>query len=155
MWLFGLIGCFLFIPRKDRRKGFLAFLMFQAIIWLCDVITFALDWQRAPVRELPEATNLPLTLDYFFYPVLFAIYYINKKSRSGSWSRFIYFFIWIFAITSFDFVIEKYTGILEYISLTWYSMWILFGSLFYISEVCCNWYFKDKALLQTERRWET
>jgi predicted permease len=34
MWLFGFVGLFLFIPRKDRRKGILAFLMFQAIIWL-------------------------------------------------------------------------------------------------------------------------
>jgi CDP-diglyceride synthetase len=40
MWLFGFISFILFIPRQARRKGFLAFLIFQAIIWLCDMPSF-------------------------------------------------------------------------------------------------------------------
>ena len=100
MWLFGFAGFILFIPRKDWRKGIFAFLMFQAFIWLCDMTTFSFGWQHAPVRELPKATDMPLTLDYFFYPVLFAIYYINKKTKDGIWSRFIYFFVWISVIGS-------------------------------------------------------
>jgi hypothetical protein len=153
MWLFGFVGWILLIPRKDRRKGFLAFLMFQAIIWLCDMPAFKYDLLRAPVRELPKATDLPLTIDYFFYPVLFSIFYVNK--RVGSlWSRFTYFLVWISASALFDIVIERYTDLLEYEILKWYGMWIYIGFLFYVSQVCCNWFYKDKALFQTER-WET
>jgi hypothetical protein len=153
MWLFGFVGLILLIPRQGRRKGFLAFLMFQAIIWLCDMPAVKYDLLRAPVRELPKATDLPLTIDYFFYPVLFSIFYVNK--RVGSlWSRFTYFLVWISASALFDIAIERYTDLLEYEILKWYGMWIYIGFLFYVSQVCCNWFYKDKALFQTER-WET
>ncbi|WP_257535724.1 CBO0543 family protein [Mesobacillus foraminis] len=155
MWLLGSAGFTLFIPRKDWRKGIIAFLMFQAIIWLGDMITFKFDWQHSPVRLFPKATDMPLTLDYFFYPVLFALFYGTKKLRGSLRSRFIYFFVWISVLTLFDSVIERYTDLLEYETATWYLIMLEFGLLYYVSEVCCNWFFKDKALFQTERRWET
>lgn len=153
MWLFGFVGLFLFIPQKDRRKGFLAFLMFQAVIWLCDIPAFKYDLLRAPVRELPKATDLPLTIDYFFYPVLFAIYYVHRSSKGNLWSRITYFFVWVSVISLFDILIERYTDLLEYEFLKWYGMWMYIVFLFYVSQVCCNWFFKDKALFQAER-WE-
>ncbi|WP_102345971.1 CBO0543 family protein [Bacillus sp. Marseille-P3661] len=154
MWLLGFLGFILFIPRIDRRKGFLAFLMFQAIIWLFDMPSFYYGLLSAPVRELPKATDLPLTIDYFFYPVLFSIFYVHKKVKGSLWSRFIYFFVWTSMITLYDIVIERYTDLLQYGFLTWYGMWIYIAFLFYLSEVCCNWFFKDKYLFQTER-WMT
>jgi TRAP-type uncharacterized transport system fused permease subunit len=154
MWLFGFVGLILFIPRKDRRKGFLAFLMFQAIIWLSDMPAFKYDLLRAPVRELPKATDLPLTIDYFFYPVVFSIFYVHRRVKGSLWSRFTYFLVWISASTLFNIVIERYTDLLEYEWLKWYGIWIYMGFLFYVSQVCCNWFFKDKALFQAER-WET
>ncbi|MFP7298963.1 CBO0543 family protein [Neobacillus niacini] len=151
MWLFGIIGFFLFVPRKDWRKGFLAFLMFQAIIWLCDMPAFKYDLLRAPFRELPKAADLPLTIDYFFYPVLFAIYYVHRKIGASLIVRFTYYFVWVTAAALFDIVLERYTDLLEYEILKWYGMWIYIGFLFYVSQVCCNWFFKDQSMFQTER----
>lgn len=77
MWLFGFIGFIgfiLFIPRNKRREGFFAAIMFQAIIWLCDMPAFTFGLLSAPVRELPKATDLALTINYFFYLVLFSIF---------------------------------------------------------------------------------
>ncbi|MDF2855191.1 MAG: hypothetical protein K0Q87_1042 [Neobacillus sp.] len=154
MWLFGVVAFFLFIPRKDRRKGFLAYLMFQAIIWLCDMPAFKYDMLSAPVREMPKATDLPLTIDYFFYPVLFSIYYVRKKANGRLWSRVTYLFIWISASTLFDLVIERNTELISHEKLPLYGMWIYIGFLFFVSQVCCNWFFKDKDLFQAER-WKT
>jgi TRAP-type uncharacterized transport system fused permease subunit len=151
MWLFGLVGLIQFIPPKKRRSGFLAFLMFQAIIWLCDIPAFKYDLLRAPVRELPKATDLPLTIDYFFYPVLFAIYYVHRRVKGNLRTRSTYFLVWTFAITLFDGAIERYTDLLEYEILKWYGMWMYIGFLFYMSQVCCNWFYKDKSLFQAER----
>jgi hypothetical protein len=154
MWLFGFIGFILFVPKKDWRKGFLAFMMFQAIIWLCDMPAFTYDLLRAPVRELPKATDLPLTIDYFFYPVLFSIFYVHRRVNGSLGSRITYFFVWVSASSLLDIVIERYTDLLEYEFLKWYGMWMYIGFLFYISQICCNWFFKDKAMFQTER-WGT
>lgn len=152
MWIFGFIGFILFIPRKDRRKGFLALMIFQAFIWLCDMPSFKYGLLSAPVREFPKATDLAITINYFFYPVLFSIYYVNQKPQGTKWTRSTYFFVWTSAITMFDIIIEKYTNLLEYGLLTWYGMWIYIVFLYFVSQSCCNWFFKDKALFQAERR---
>jgi len=146
MWLLGFVGFILLIKRKDRRKGFLALMVFQSIVWLCDMPAFTYGLLSAPVREFPKATDLPLTINYFFYPVLFSIFYVHKRVTRSLWSQFIYFFVWITMITFFDIVIERYTNLLEYGILTWYGMWIYIGFLFCVSLVCCNWFFKDKSL---------
>ena len=151
MWIFGIIGFILFSARKDLRKGFLALMMFQAIIWLCDMPSFKYGLLSAPVREFPKAIDLSITINYFFYPVLFSIFYVHKEVKESRWARFIYFFVWITAITFLDIVLEKYTDLLEYGSITWYGMWIYLGALFFVSQVCCNWFYKDKALFQAER----
>jgi len=154
MWLFGFVGFILFVPKKDSRKGILAFMMFQAIIWLCDMPAFKYDLLRAPVRELPKASDLPLTIDYFFYPVLFSIFYVHRRVEGSLGSRITYFLVWVSAASLLDIVIERYTDLLEYKFLKWYGMWMYIGFLFYISQVCCNWFYKDKAFFQAER-WET
>ncbi|WP_240758487.1 CBO0543 family protein [Lysinibacillus sp. SGAir0095] len=151
MWIFGIVGFILFSARKDLRKGFLALMMFQAIIWLCDMLSFKYGLLSAPVREFPKAIDLSITINYFFYPVLFSIFYVHKEVKESRWARFIYFFVWITAITFFDIVLKKYTDLLEYGSITWYGMWIYLGALFFVSQVCCNWFYKDKALFQAER----
>ncbi|MFZ7946083.1 CBO0543 family protein [Neobacillus sp. 19] len=151
IWLFTIIALILFIPRKDRRRGFLAFLMFQAVIWLCDMPSFKLGLLSAPVRELPKATDLPLTIDYFFYPSLFAIFYVHRRVKGSLAFRLTYFFVWISVITLIDIVLERYTDLLEYERITYSGMWIYIVFLFYVSQACCNWFFKDKALFQAER----
>ncbi|WP_449536500.1 CBO0543 family protein [Ferdinandcohnia sp. Marseille-Q9671] len=151
MWLFGFVALILFIPRKDRRKAALAFLMFQGIIWLCDMPSLTYGFLRAPVRFFPKATDLPLTIDYFFYPALFSIFYIHRKVNSNPLARISYFLVWISIITLFDIVIERYTDLLEYGLITWYGMWVYIWFLFYVSQVCCDWFYKDKALFQTEQ----
>ncbi|WP_423800869.1 CBO0543 family protein [Neobacillus sp. SAB-20_R2A] len=152
MWLFGFAGFLLFIPRKDWRKGILAYMMFQAIIWLCDMPSFQLGLLSAPVREFPKASHLPITIDYWFYPVLFSIYYVHKNVKGSRWPRFTYYLVWVSAITLFDITLERFTDLLEYKRLTWWGMWIYIWFLFYVSQVLCNWFYKDKALFQAERR---
>lgn len=152
MWLFGFVGFILFIPRRERRKGLLAFLMFQAIVWLFDMPSFQFGLLSAPVRLLPKATDLPLTINYFFYPVLFSIFYVNRRVNGSLWSRMTYFFVWVSVFTLFDIVIEKYTDLLEYGLLKWYGMWMYMIFLFYMSQVCSNWFFKDKSFFQAELR---
>lgn len=144
MWLFGIVGFILFIPQKDRRKGLLAAMMFQAIIWICDMPSFKYGLLSAPVRLFPKASDLTLTINYFFYPVLFSIYYVHKRAKCSLWSRITYFFVWVSIITLYDNVLERYTDLLEYGRLTWFGMWLYIGFLFYVSQVCCNWFYKEK-----------
>lgn len=146
MWLFGIVGFILFIPCKDRRKGLLAFMMFQAAIWLCDMPSFQYGLISSPVRIFPKATDLSITINYIFYPVVFSIYYVHKKEISNRLNKFIYFFIAVSIVTLFDVIIERYTDLLDYGFMTWYLMWIYIGFLFFVSQVLCDWFLKDRSL---------
>ncbi|WP_280525622.1 CBO0543 family protein [Neobacillus mesonae] len=119
-------------------------------MWLCDMPAFKYGLFSAPVRELPKATDLPLTIDYFFYPVWFAIFYVHKRIQANLWSRMTYFFVWVSVITIFDIVLERYTDLIEYETVAWYGIWIYFMILFFVSQVCCDWFFKDQTLFQAE-----
>jgi hypothetical protein len=151
MWLFGFLGLILYIPHNEWRKSFLSLMMFQSLVWLCDMFAFQYGLMSAPVREFPIATDLPLTVDYFFYPVLFSIFYVNKKVNGSLSSRITYFLVWISVVSLFDNVIERYTDLLNYKILPWYGIWIYIGFLFFVSQFCCNWFYKDKSLFQVER----
>jgi hypothetical protein len=145
MWLFGFIGFILFIPHKDRRKGLFAALMFQTFIWLLDMPSFTYGLLSAPVRVFPKATDLTVTINYFFYPVLFAIFYVHRKTKNSLWFKFTYFFVWVSIVTIYDNVLERYTDLIEYGILNWFGMWVYIGLLFYLSQVCCNWFFRQKS----------
>jgi len=151
MWLSGFTGMILFIPNNERRKGILAFMVFQSFIWLCDMPAFSFHLLSAPVREFPKATDLALTINYFFYPVLFSIYYVNKRKKNGLLSKITYFLVWVSTLTMYDVILERYTDLLEYGYIRWYGMWIYIGFLFFVSQACCNWFFKEKIQIQSER----
>jgi TRAP-type uncharacterized transport system fused permease subunit len=151
IWLVGVVGFILFIPHDNRREGILALMIFQAVVWLCDMPAFKYHLLSAPVREFPKATDLTFTINYFLYPVLFAIYYVHKRQNSKPLSGFAYFFVWTSFITLFDNIIEIYTDLLEYEHLSRYGMWFYIGFLFYVSQICCNWFFKDKSLFDADQ----
>lgn len=132
LWVVGIVGFIQFIVRTDLRKGLLSFMMFQAIIWFCNMFLFQYGFIRAPIRELPTAHDFPLTIDYFFQPFLFALFYLYRGRMR---SKLTFFFIWISGVTLFDVIIERYTELLEFEKMTWYGLWVYMGLLYFISFV--------------------
>ncbi|MFS0864864.1 CBO0543 family protein [Fredinandcohnia sp. 179-A 10B2 NHS] len=148
MWILGIIGFILLILRKEPRKGILSLMMFQSIIWLFNMFVFKYGLISAPVRELPKAHDFPLTLDYFFHPLLFSIFYIYKRGIV------IPFLVWVSAATTLDIVLEQYTDLLEFGKMTWFGLYMYFAFIYFVSLLFCNWFYKDKKLFQADR-WET
>lgn len=69
LWLIGIAIFMLFIPRTHLREALLSLMVFQAVIWLFNIPAFLFGLVSAPIREFPKAHDLPITLNYFFYPV--------------------------------------------------------------------------------------
>ncbi|MFD0824638.1 hypothetical protein ACT8ZR_03110 [Neobacillus sp. M.A.Huq-85] len=67
MWLSGFVGWILLIPRNNRRKAILALLMFQAIIWLCDIPSFQLGLLSAPGESTGGSSYLSGLYQRVFY----------------------------------------------------------------------------------------
>ncbi|MEH7385992.1 CBO0543 family protein [Bacillus sp. JJ1521] len=153
MWILGSGGFFLLITRQNRREGLFALLVFQSFIWICDMFSFYYGLISAPVREFPKATGLPITINYFFYPLLFSIYYVHQRKMENSRFRWIAFFASVSIVTVIDILIERYTQLLEYQTMTWYWMLVYIGFLFFVSQVCCHWFYRQKS--HSSKRWIT
>lgn len=144
MWIIGIIGFIVFIPRKEKRKGILVFMIFQAIIWLCDMFSFSNNLLSAPVRFFPKATDLTVTINYLFYPMLFSLYYVHRKANGSLKYRITYFLIWVSSVTLFDMLIERHTNLLEYDRITSFGMWVYNGFIFFMSQMCCSWFYRGR-----------
>jgi hypothetical protein len=150
MWVLGITGFILFIPREKKRKGILTLMIFQAIIWLCDMPAFTYNLLSAPVRFFPKATDLTVTINYLFYPVLFSIYYVHKRRDSSLTYKVMYFLVWVSFLTLIDIVLERHTDLLEYGRITAFGMWLYIGFIVLVSQIFCNWFYKEKEFSRIE-----
>jgi len=142
LWIIGTLVFIAFVWRKDLRKGILTMMIFQTFIWLFNMFLYQYGFESAPVRELPKAHEFPLTIDYFFHPLLFSLFYLYKRLK------IVYLLVWVTVATAFDVIIEKYTDLLQFGKMTWYLDWLYLVGIYVIALICCNLFYKNNSLPQ-------
>ncbi|MBM7602573.1 hypothetical protein JOC75_000543 [Metabacillus crassostreae] len=136
----------LFIPYKKADKASFIFFMSQFFTWILGLSVVELGWLEYPVREFAEVNKTSLLFEYVVFPIttiFFILHYPRKKTlkiRSG------YYFTIISFFTIIEYLLEKYTMVIEYHSWDWYWTWISLFSLFYIEMVIYKWFFKLKQV---------
>lgn len=150
MWILGLLSLYL-IPKKKFPIAIFALLSCQALTWLNCLIHVKYQLIAFPVREFPKATDVLLTTDFLIYPLICALCYILEPK--GKWFiRFSSFVFWISILTIIDFLLEKYTDLIEYVHYNAIWTWINFFLIFMIMRFCTRWFFKDIRLFQADWR---
>lgn len=150
MWVIGILS-FLIITPKDRKRRFLlAFLICQALTWLIALLLVKYNRISYPVREFPKATDIQVTLNYLFYPLICGFYIIFEPKRNY-WVRILYLSLWVSGLVLSIVMIEKYTNLITFVHYAWYWSWLNFFCLFTVSNLLYQWFFKDKALLQSDK----
>jgi hypothetical protein len=148
MWGIGLVS-FLFIPKNRMRRFILAHLFCQSLTWLSSLFHVQFDLLTFPFREFPNATDLLVTTEYFFYPT-FCAFYIIFEPKGNYLFRLIYLSFWITVVTMIDLLVERYTNLIEYVHYSWYWTWMNFFILFALTNILYQWFFKDKALFRED-----
>lgn len=147
------IGVLLFVcfTQKRKRKLLLAFLICQCLLWASSLVYTSLDLIAFPIREFPIATDLLVTTEYFFYPLLCG-FYIIYEPKGSFFFRVIYLSICTSLLVSFDVILERYTNLIEYVQYGWYWIWISFFWLFAFTNYLYIWFFQDQLVFRAEKR---
>ncbi|CAM3832732.1 CBO0543 family protein [Marinicrinis lubricantis] len=149
MWCVGVISVVV-CPKQHLRKLLFTMLLCQALTWVTTLIHVYYGLLSFPVREFPKATDLLVTTEYFFYPLICGYYVVYEPSRHVG-ARMAYLALWVTGLTTIDIVIERYTDLIEYIHYSWYWTWIVFFGLFAITNISCQQFFKSRALFRGEK----
>lgn len=143
MWAVGIAAC-LFVPRKARREGWIVFLACQAINWVSSLVEVRLGWIAFPVREFPHATDLGVTLEFFFYPLCCVFFYIGLPRRT-KWMQAAWLALWALGIAFFDGLLARYSDLLEYGLFSWYWSALDFALVFALTAAYTRQFFKSRA----------
>ncbi|WP_223592332.1 CBO0543 family protein [Neobacillus bataviensis] len=150
IWMIGFAAFMLFVPKNRRRRFLIAFLICQTFTWLIAVLLVYFDRISYPIREFPKATHLLLALNYFFFPLLCGFYIIYEPKRNYT-VRLLYLSGWVTGVVVIIKLLEKYTGLLQYQHYAWYWSWLNFFWMFAVTNLLYRWFFKDKAMFQSDK----
>lgn len=87
-----------------------------------------------PVRLFPQYYDTPLLFELWVFPTLCVLY--NQITRnSGLWPIIYYAFLFSAGITLYEYPIEVYTDLLEYIKWSWVTTFISLTITFLVSRI--------------------
>jgi hypothetical protein len=119
-WIISIFLLLKFVPIESKRYAHITFLFVQAIAWLHEYLLLLLGLAEFPFREFNIATKMSFSLHYLIYPtfgVFFILYYPNEKVKLRI---FIHFLVFAIAISTYSFLIEKYSSLFHYKRWNWY-----------------------------------
>lgn len=140
------IGVLFFIPKNKIRLAVVAFLFKQVITFLLGLVVVELGLLEYPVRLFASVNRTSFTYEYYFFPVICAIFnvwYPNDRSTLIQWG---YYVGYTSILTILEVIFEKYTDLIEFIHWEWYVSWITICLSFYITRLFCIWFFTEGGL---------
>ena len=150
MWVIGIIAFIFLTPKKRYRRVLVTALICQTFLWVNSLVHVEFNLLAFPVREFPKATDLLITTEYFFYPLLSA-FYVAYEPKGSLRIRLIYLSVWISFIAFYDQMLVNYTNLVEYVHYAWYFTWIDFFCIFAVTNWIYQWFFKNKEFFRMGR----
>ncbi|MDR6997802.1 CBO0543 family protein [Neobacillus niacini] len=142
-WLLSISLMLKYIPKERKRTAHITFLFVSTITWIYEYIAILTGVVEFPFREFNAATKMSFSLYYIVYPtfgVFFIILYPMEKMKR---KIFIHFFVFALAITTFTFLIDKYSSLIDFIKWNWFVSFFSNIIILVIVKKFLNWFKKE------------
>ncbi|WP_010491525.1 CBO0543 family protein [Paenibacillus elgii] len=136
------LASLLFIPRDKYRNALTVFLFKQCITWLLGLLVVEWGWISYPVRLFWKVNATSFTFEYFVYPVICVFFMLHFPERRSAWTKLAYYAAFTTGIMIPEYIIQRYTKLIDYLQWTWYWSWISLFLTFALSRLFYVWYFK-------------
>lgn len=127
--------------RNMFRECFFAFHAAQAVIWPLSIFSVYLGLINSPVHLFPKATDSVFIVDFILYPSVFAVYYANYPHQKNHLLQPAFTLAVSTSITLVHVALQKYTNLVNYISVSGYTYWVLTIVSFSLLRLYIDWYF--------------
>jgi hypothetical protein len=142
LWFFLIIGIVLFIfsLRKPHllKDTILVFLLKAYFSTFIGVIVVEKKMVEYPVRFLGKYFEASILFEYFLYPIM-CIYLYQTSVHSRFLGIVIQCALYTAALTSVEFLCEKYTDLIEYHSWTWVHSYLFIFLLSLLVRLLVQW----------------
>lgn len=148
--LAGIAG-FIMFPRQRRREAYTIFLFQGMLTWVLGLLVVEAGLLVYPVRELARASSTSFVFEFLIYPVVAAYYNIFYPGRGSSKPVKVgWLLLFAAGITVPEYLIEKYTDLLEYTGWHWYWTFLSIAATLYVSRLFYVWFF-SRNITKTPR----
>ncbi|MCX7749768.1 MAG: hypothetical protein N2645_23195 [Clostridia bacterium] len=140
-WLISFISIW-FIPKGKAPEASFIFLFTQLPTWILGLVAVEARWLEYPVRELYYANATSFTYEFLALPlicVFFNLYYPQNKTLK--W-KLLYYSAFVLVSTLAEYIVEKLTKVIKYITWEWYWTLISLALILYLIRVVYKWFFK-------------
>lgn len=143
-WVLLALLLYFFVPREQLRRAQVIFLFQQFITWFLGLVVVQFQWVVYPIRFFAEASKNSFTFEFIAYPAmttLFILHFPEKKKWTWRW---LYYGCFVSFLTLGEFVLEKYTRLIQYVSWEWYYTWISVLLTQLLCRLYIRWFFNQK-----------
>jgi uncharacterized membrane protein len=135
-----------FIPKKKAAPASFIFMLTQFFTWILGLFVVEFALLDYPVRELSRSNATSFTFEFIILPIMTIHFVLHYPFDKPFKSRILYYFTFISVFTLIEYLLEKYTLVIQYHSWRWYWTWISMSLLFYIVMVIYRWFYKTKRI---------
>ncbi|MDN4495500.1 CBO0543 family protein [Ureibacillus aquaedulcis] len=136
-----------FIPKNKIRLAVVAFLFTQLITFLLGLVVVELGLLQYPVRFFASINRASFTYEYFFLPVICALFNARYPSNRSTLIQCGYYIGYTSILTISEILFEKYTDLIKYINWEWYITWVTVCLTFYLTRILSLWFFSKGKVL--------
>lgn len=129
-------------PDKPRESLFL-FVLEQTMTWPLTIFLVFMDKIQSPVRLFPKATDSNFILAFVFIPAVFVAYYWHYPRNKNRIIQIAYTLTVTGGTMLVHVAVQSYTGLLEYIAVSGYTMWPVVIIGHYVKRIYADWYFRQ------------
>lgn len=146
VWTLSLLLLAFAVPRAKRGVAQVAFLFKQMLTWIFGLIFVESRLLEYPVRCFATVNRSSFTFEFLAFPALCAVYNCHYPERRGILARLLYTAAYSSVMTAVEWLIERYTKLIDYTGWTWYWTWVSLFVTFIASRLFCVWFFREKTL---------
>ncbi|MFB5193438.1 CBO0543 family protein [Neobacillus sp. KR4-4] len=141
-WIISILLLFKYIPVNRKRTAHLTFVFVQAIAWIFQYFQLLFGLVEFPYREFDYATRMSFSLHYLTYPTFGVLFIMLYPLNKGRIRIILHFLIFALAISTYTFLIEKYSSLFEFRKWNIYIGILSNMIILYIVKKFVFWYQK-------------
>ncbi|MBY0157235.1 CBO0543 family protein [Cytobacillus oceanisediminis] len=141
-WILSLYLLLRYIPTESKRLAWITFILVQAIAWIHEYIQLVFGLVEFPYREFNKATNMSFSLHYIVYPTIAVFFILFYPKEKGTRRTFLYYLLFSMGITTYSYLLEKFSSLYHYIHWNWLFGLITNMILLYVVKIYIFWFKK-------------
>jgi len=134
-----------FIPKEKARDAFILYLVIQFITWPTGLLVVEMKWIEYPIQLLPDDNHdykSSIYFEFFLFPLTAILFNFHYPETKKLLFQVLYYLVIAGFFTAIEFMLERYTKLVEYHQWQWYWSYSSVIFVLFLSHTYYQWFKK-------------